>query len=264
MEDDKAWQAIVQDIESSPDTPAASNLSKFRMGLEQRNACEARLHSQQGQQPLTDLFSLIDAAFDILAGPIRASKVNTYTSMETSIVKQAEENALRRAKLQAMLEEHKLRFDERYVSIMAELLQKTPPVDGPETMAEADNEEAPPEAMAMEWGDLLQDAPTRESLEAFLQSRDMFQGADEQFGSAMDEIRADLTQWVERIRDLTAEVYETLVGTMDNQHADIQQHMASNLERRREYEQELTARAQEAQNFFQTLLSRVSSFGNHN
>lgn len=113
-----------------------------------------------------------------------------------------------------------------------------------------------------DWEALLElDPSSRDKVHLFLQGRDRWQAACQQFSNALDEIQEQLKESHSNTLQTIAQAYNRICEDLDKQEADIKAHIVSNFQRRRELEKALEEAAKQNQNIFARLMARVGGGG---
>ena len=109
-----------------------------------------------------------------------------------------------------------------------------------------------------DWGSLLQFEPGQESAESFLEARESMEQANAQFYAMLDEIQQGFHDCVTRLEEITADVFHHTCEILNGQEGDIQDHMASNMDRREAFAAAVKEQSQQSKNYFESLMSMIA------
>ncbi len=199
-------------------------------------------------------------------GVVHQEQGERFESLEASIVEAIKSNHFRRIKLNENTEEANSKWCRQYKRLRANIWDEDSTNEQDvESSEDRTNPMPTDETIAMEagndpnWAEIVQFAPARKTVTAFLAAREKLRDADDALSQSLDEIHSGLKEDADAIIQIVIEFYNQFENESLSLEQDIQHHLMSNGQRRDAFQSSLQESAKQAQGLIDNLLSRLTS-----
>jgi hypothetical protein len=275
------WNAVFADLMDEQRPPDhKNNLQVFVGGVEQRQVAQERLGEvfAEVEQALNkSVHTIVEVTYSVYE-----EAVTRQLNLERELVQLFGDNHAKRQQLIEQLKAHDSRQRRSFYQLMGRVhaaddnaaaaagAEETfAATEGAETGQNQDGngsksggeDEKLEEEVLQEpdWEALVALHPSAEqNVQLFLESRDRWMAAQQHFADAIEEIHdSHFKRPLERLLQSVMDACDALTVPLDELQADIQDHMVSNFQRRREIQRALEEVEQRRKSVFASLMNRI-------